>query len=149
MGIPESLEEAVAKQLTEVFNEAGDFVDEKKFFENVLSHVADTDEYKDLLRKITPSLKVEFEIIGSEKIKETSAEFLTKLISKVCSEFDSHDVRKQDIMDFIDFLRIDFENCGYLFLNLLNVRTDSYFTFKYDPITNIIHLVFPSTRQDD
>jgi len=136
MGIPESLKEAVAKQLTEVFNEAGDFVDEKKFFENVLSHVADTDEYKDFLQKITPSLKVEFEIIGSEKIKEASAGFLTKLISKVCSKIDSHDVRKQDIMDFIDFLRIGLQpsirNVTDIIVRQLPNKTDAVVTLMMD-----------------
>jgi predicted TIM-barrel fold metal-dependent hydrolase len=136
MGIPESLEKAVAKQLTEVFNEVGDFVDEKKFFENVLSHVADTEEYKDLLQKITPSLKVEFEIIGSEKIKEASAEFLTKLISKVYSEFDSHDVRKQDIMDFIDFLRISLQpsirNVTDIIVRQLPNKTDAVVALMMD-----------------
>jgi len=136
MGIPESLEKAVAKQLAEVFNEAGDFVDEKKFFENVLSHVADTDEYKDLLQKITPSLKIEFEIIGSEKIKEASAEFLTKLISKVYSEFDSHDVRKQDIMDFIDFLRIGLQpsirNVTDIIIRQLPNKTDAVVALMMD-----------------
>ena len=139
MGIPESLEEAVAKQLKEVFNEAGDFVDEKKFFEKVLSHLSDTDEYKTLLQKITPSLKLEFEIIGSEKIKEASAELLTKLISKVCAAFDSHDVRKKDIMDFIDFLRIGLQpsirNVTDIIVRQLPNKTDALVALMMD-ITN-------------
>ncbi len=136
MGIPEQLEKAVAKQLKEVFDQAGEFVDEKKFFEEILSHLADTDEYKDILTKIKPSLKVEFEIIGSEKLKEASAEFLTRLISKVCSAFDSHDVRKQDIMDFIDFLRIGLQpsirNVTDIIMRQLPNKTDAVVALMMD-----------------
>ncbi len=136
MGIPAQLEAAVVKQLQGVFKDAGEFVDEKKFFEDVLSHVADTDEYKDLLQNVTPSLKVEFEIIGSEKIKAASADFLAKLVSKVCSAFDSHDVRKKDIMDFVDFLRIALQpsirNVTEIIVRQLPNKTDAVVALMMD-----------------
>lgn len=139
MDIPKQLEKAVAKQLKGVFDQAGEYVDEKKFFENILSHMAETDEYKDILQKITSPLKVELEIIGSEKIKEASSEFLTKLIAKVCSAFDSRDVRKKDTMDFIDFLRIALQpsirNVTDIIVRQLPNKTDVVVALMMD-ITN-------------
>ena len=106
--VPEPVKEAVVKQLKRVIKEAGDYVDEKSFFQNVLSQLSMTKEYKNLLKDIKPSLKIEFEIIGSNKIKDASSDALTKLIAKISDAFGTvdKDVRKQDVTDFLDFLRI-------------------------------------------
>ena len=106
--VPEPVKEAVVKQLKRVIKEAGDYVDEKSFFQNVLSQLSETKEYKNLLKDIKPSLKIEFEIIGSNKIKDASTNALTKLIAKISGAFGTvdKDVRKQDVTDFLDFLRI-------------------------------------------
>lgn len=106
--VPEPVKGAVAKQLNLAIKEAGDYIDEKSFFQNVLSHLSESNEYKSLLKNIKPSLNIEFEIIGSNKIKDASTNALTKLIAKISKAFGKvdKDVRKQDVMDFLDFLRI-------------------------------------------
>ncbi len=96
--IPEPVKKAVDKQLKRVIKEAGDYIDEKEFFQNVLSQLSETKAYKELLKDIKSSLKIELEIIGLNKIKDVSADALTKLISKICAAFGAvdKDVRKQE-----------------------------------------------------
>ncbi|MBU0993031.1 MAG: amidohydrolase [Proteobacteria bacterium] len=136
--IPEPLKTAVDKQLKQVIAETGDYVDEKKFFQNVLTQLSDTKAYKGLLKDIKPSLKIEFDIIGSDKIKEASADALAKLISKICEAFESadKDVRRKDVLDFLDFLRIALQpsvrNVTDIIVNQLPNQSDGLIALMMD-----------------
>ena len=136
--LPEPVKEAGMKQLRGVIADAGDYVDEKSFFQRVLAKVSATDEYKDMLDRATPALKTEFEIIGSERIEEASVDALTRLISKISDALNpvDKDVRSQDVMDFMDFLRIGFQpsvrNVTDIILRQLPNKTDAIVALMMD-----------------
>lgn len=136
--LPEPVKEAVMKQLRGVISDAGDYIDEKSFFQRVLAKVSATNEYKDMLDKAKPALKTEFEIIGSERIEEASADALTRLITKISDALNpvDKDVRSQDVMDFMDFLRIGFQpsvrNVTDIILRQLPNKTDAIVALMMD-----------------
>ena len=136
--LPEPVKDAVSRQLRGVITDAGDYIDEKSFFQRVLEKVSATDEYKDMLDKAGPSLKLEFEIVGTNQIRDASAGALTKLLAKISEVLypADRDVRSQDVLDFMDFLRIGLQpsvrNVADIIIRQLPNKTDAIVALMMD-----------------
>ena len=136
--LPDILKNIITKQLKKVILDVGDYIDEKSFYEQIIKQIAETEEYKRLLNYVKPSLKAELQIIGSGKIEKASAEVLAKLISKIYNAFDSSDddIRKQNIIDILDFLRIILQpsvrNITDILINQLPMKTDAIVALTMD-----------------
>ena len=134
----EPVKDAVIKQLRSVISDAGEYIDEKSFFQRVLAKVSATDAYKDMLDRAKPALKKEIAIIESERLEKSSVDDLTRLISKISDALDpvDKDVRSQDVMDFMDFLRIGFQpsvrNVTDIILRQMPNKTDAIVALMMD-----------------
>lgn len=108
LNLPESIKASAAEQLIKIFDKAGEFAQEENLFRILLKKLTETDEFKQLLDKISSNNILKIELSDPSNIENFAVEKMVDLFHRINDLIDrsEEDAEKADIIDFIQFLRI-------------------------------------------